>query len=238
MNITTRTDGKISTADLLIKINQLRKVEFQNEIRQNDFMARVEDELSGDHYEYFVVNNPNGTKSRCAILSESQALIVGMRESKAVRRGVMDWIESRRHKFAVPQTMPEALRLAADLAEQVESQKILIEESRPAVEFVEQYVDSTGLITFRELCKTLGAKENAMRFFLIEKGIMYRRSSGKLLPYAKETDAGRMAVKTGTADNGHAYSPPMWTPKGVNWIAGLWGQHQAQLRMNGLKDSA
>jgi phage antirepressor YoqD-like protein len=40
-------------------------------------------------------------------------------------------------------------------------------------------------------------------------------------------------VKTGTAPrNEHAYAQAKFTPKGVEWIAGLWGQHQVRLKQS------
>jgi len=39
---------------------------------------------------------------------------------------------------------------------------------------------------------------------------------------AEHIDAGRFVVKTGSADNGHAFSSSRFTPKGVAWITGLW----------------
>jgi phage anti-repressor protein len=41
----------------------------------------------------------------------------------------------------VPQTLPEALRLAADLAEKNTQQSELIEKQKPAVEFVQKYAE-------------------------------------------------------------------------------------------------
>ena len=47
---------------------------------------------------------------------------------------------------------------------------------------------------------------------------------GNWVPYAEHIDAGRFVVKTGSADNGHAFSATRFTPKGVAWVAALWGE--------------
>lgn len=47
---------------------------------------------------------------------------------------------------------------------------------------------------------------------------------GAWTPYAEHLDAGRFVVKTGSADNGHAFSAARFTPKGVAWVAGLWSE--------------
>ena len=100
----------------------------------------------------------------------------------------------------------------------------------PKVEFVDRYVTATsGEKGFREVCKLLGAKEHEFSEFLARAKIMYRLG-GKMTPHAEHLAAGRFKVKTGTAPrNEHAYAQAKFTAKGVAWIAGLWGQHQAQL---------
>ncbi|ELC0798908.1 TPA: phage antirepressor KilAC domain-containing protein [Klebsiella pneumoniae] len=42
-----------------------------------------------------------------------------------------------------------------------------------------------------------------------------------MTPYAQHLDAGRFTVKTGEAENGHAFTQVKFTPKGIQWIAGL-----------------
>ena len=66
----------------------------------------------------------------------------------------------------------------------------------------------------------LGPSEIA---FLQERGILYRLS-GRLTPMQQHLDCGRFEVKTGVADNEHAYMSVKFTAKGVNWIAGEWGK--------------
>lgn len=143
------------------------------------------------------------------------------------------WLELEAAKFpAVPQTMAQALRLAADQAEQIEQQAAVIALAAPKVAFVDRYVSaSTGHKGFREVCKLLQANENQFRDFLLREKIMYVLA-GKWTPHAQHLDTGRFVVKTGTAPvNDHAYAQAKFTPKGVEWIAGLWGQHKAALAL-------
>ncbi len=127
---------------------------------------------------------------------------------------------------ALPKNFAEALRLAADQAEQLEAQRQQLEQQRPAVEFVSQYVAGTGLMGVREVAKLLKANERAFVAWLERHGVMYRLA-GRLTPRAYHIDAGRFEVKTGTADNGHAYTAPRFTPKGVQWVAAEWAKHAA-----------
>lgn len=106
--------------------------------------------------------------------------------------------------------------------------QIELEQAKPAVQFVEKYVDGSGLMGFRQVCKTLKAKENEFRNFLLEQKIMYRLN-GRLTAYAQHIDAGRFAVKTGVnGQSGHIFTESMFTPKGVSWIAGEWAKYQIQ----------
>ncbi|EFU6040826.1 TPA: phage antirepressor KilAC domain-containing protein [Citrobacter freundii] len=218
-------NAKIGTDELLSIINQARLEHGEKPVRNNDFIPRVKDELDGEHYETFVVQNSNGTKSENLVVSNDQAVLIGMRESKAVRRTVLAKLKEKESPL-LPQTLPEALRLAADLAEekiQLENQLAI---AAPKAQFVDSYVNASGSLGFREACKLLHIKENAFRQFLIESEIMYLLA-GKLTPYAQHIDAGRFTVKTGeNQNNGHAFTQNKFTPKGIQWIAGLWAAHQ------------
>jgi phage antirepressor YoqD-like protein len=126
---------------------------------------------------------------------------------------------------ALPKSFAEALRLAADQQEIIEKQSIQIEHQKPAVEFVERYVESTGNLGFRQVCKLLKAKENAFREFLESERVMYKLG-GDWVPYACHIDAKRFHLSTGTSDNDHNYTASKFTPKGIEWIARLWDRYQ------------
>lgn len=127
---------------------------------------------------------------------------------------------------AVPQTMAQALRLAADQAERLELQQQQLEAAKPAVEFHERYVQADGLKGFREVCKLLKANEARFREFVLSSRIMYRLGRA-LTAYQSHIDAGRFEVRAGVAQaSDHAYSTTKFTPKGLAWIAGEWGKYQ------------
>lgn len=119
------------------------------------------------------------------------------------------------------------------LTAEVEQRQVLENQlaiAAPKAQFVDSYVNATGSLGFRETCKLLHIKENALRQFLLEHGIMYVLA-GKLAPYAQHIDAGRFTVKTGeNQHNGHAFTQTKFTPKGIQWIAGLWAAQQVQER--------
>lgn len=134
---------------------------------------------------------------------------------------------------AVPRTMSQALRLAAEQAEQIEQQQAALALAAPKAEYVDRYVAANGAKGFRQVAKLLGANEHEFRAWLQDEKIMYRLG-GEWTAHQCHIDAGRFVVKTGVAHvNDHAFNATKFTPKGVNWIAGLWGQHQARLAQGG-----
>lgn len=223
--IATTSNQTMSSLDLLDMING-RRVEFgEKEVRRNDFHARVADELSGEHYETFVVSNTNGTESEAYALTIKQCMYVAMRESKGVRRKVQEALEEKHSPtITTPQSFAQALRLAAEQAELIEQQQAALAIAAPKAAFVDNYVDATGLKNFRDVAKLLKVKEPSLRLFLVEKKVMYRLN-GDWAAYQNHIDAGRFAVKTGEA-NGHAFNRSMFTPKGVEWVAGEFAKFQ------------
>lgn len=98
--------------------------------------------------------------------------------------------------------------------------------------FFDNYVYCGGSLGFREVAKLLKAKEHEFRAFLCAKRYMYQLS-GQWMAYAQHLDAGRFEVKTGTAErNNYAFAKTVFTPKGVQWIAGEWGKYQAEKELN------
>ena len=118
----------------------------------------------------------------------------------------------------IPQTLSEALRLAADQAEQIERQNLLLEQQRPKVEFVQRYVEVGTTKSLRETAKILRVPERAMIDCLVGDGLLFRQS-GNLLPYQKYHVKGLFDVKTGTTEYGHNYTQTRVTSKGIEYIA-------------------
>jgi phage antirepressor YoqD-like protein len=119
-----------------------------------------------------------------------------------------------------------AARAWADAKETEQKALAQVDQQRPAVEFVEKYVEASGSMGFREVCKLLRANENDFRQFLLEAGVMYRLA-GRLAPRSPHLDAGRFEVKTGVSAAEHAYTQARFTPKGIAWVAAQWFTRQA-----------
>ena len=118
----------MSTISLCEVINTFRTESNQNEIRYFDFIARVEDELDDLKPNEIFVNPSNKKEMKFYSLNKDQTLLVGMRESKVVRKKVLAWIKS----LELPTTFGEALQLAANQALKIETQNKLIALQAPA----------------------------------------------------------------------------------------------------------
>ena len=94
-----------------------------------------------------------------------------------------------------------------------------LEIAAPKVAFVDKYVAGNGNKTFRQEAKLLQIKEYKFREFLESNRIMYKLN-GEWTAYQNHVDAKRFHVKTGVSDSGHAFNHALFTPKGVEWVAG------------------
>ncbi len=221
--IAVNSEVSMTSLDFLKNIINPARIEYgEPEVENRHFLSRVEDEIDdlGVAENFYVTTEQGASRSvKGYMLNMEQMTLIGMRESKAVRRSVLAKLKVM-HGPQIPQTLPEALRLAADLAEQKAQLETKLAIAAPKAEFVDSYVEASGSMGFRETAKLLKVKETDFRLFLIDHNIMYRLA-GKLTPYAPHISAGRFTVKTGEADNGHAFTQVKFTPKGIQWIAGL-----------------
>lgn len=168
-------------------------------------------------------------------LDKRSSLIVVARLSPEFTAAVVDrWQELEAQvsttQVRLPKTFAEALRMAADQAEQIEQQQFLIEQQKPAVEFVGKFVTAdSGNMTFRAVAKILKINEREFRQFLSDNKIMYKLG-GDWVPHQNHIEAGRFDVKAGLAEydeKSHAFKQSKFTPRGVEWVAGEYAKHLA-----------
>lgn len=201
MDLTTTTwmDSR-SIADLTMK----NHADVCRDIR------KMIDELGEDESKFAsVYQGGNGEDRRCYTLPKRECLILASGYNIVLRAKIIDrWAELE--AGAIPRSLPEALRLAADLAEKLEA-------AQPAVEFVARYVDAENTKGLREVAKVLRIPPLKFAKWLEEEGILYRQG-GVLIPAATHMDAGRFEVKTGEK-HGHAFHQTRFTTEGVAWIA-------------------
>lgn len=153
------------------------------------------------------------------LIKRDTYVVVAQLSPEFTARLVDRWQELENQQMPqIPQTLSEALRLAADQAEQIERQNLLLEKQRPKVEFVQRYVEAGTTKSLRETAKILRVPERAMIDCLVDDGLLFRQS-GNLLPYQKYHAKGLFDVKTGTTEHGHNYTQTRVTSKGIEYIA-------------------
>lgn len=173
------------------------------------------------------IKNASGKAYEVYSVSKRDSYVIVAQLSPEFTARLVDrWQElESKTAVAIPKTYAEALRLAADQAEQLALMA-------PKAKFVDSYVEASGSFGFREAAKILGVKENEFRKFLIDHEIYYYLA-GKPTAYAHHIDAGRFTVKTGENEaNGHAFSQTKFTPKGIEWVAGLIASEKAKAALN------
>ena len=115
--------------------------------------------------------------------------------------------------YKIPQTYPEALRLAADLAEQ--NQKLL-----PKAEQFDKFISGENYQTMNLVAKSLGTGRNRLFKFLRDHKVLLANN----VPYQRYIDAGYFVVKEKPIQMGDQVINKVQTyvtAKGVDWIAKL-----------------
>lgn len=98
--------------------------------------------------------------------------------------------EQSQFGFTVPKSMPEALRLAADLAEQKAALEARIAADQPKVAFAEAVRHMDDTCTIEEFAKALGTGRNRLFKWLRAQDILLKNN----LPYQRYIDCGWFKV--------------------------------------------
>ncbi|MCE1117452.1 phage antirepressor [Pseudomonas sp. NMI795_08] len=137
MNLPSTAFTTMDTTELLALVNESRAAFGEGSVRHNDFVARCKDELDGEHYETFVVQNLNNTQSEGLRLTADQCKLVAMRESKGVRRRVLARLNELEGQQARPLTPAEQALAHAQVMVDLERRQ---SQQQAALERVERQV--------------------------------------------------------------------------------------------------
>lgn len=159
------------------------------------------------NFEHTHTNPQNGQDYPVFLLPKRETLILVSGYNLAMRAKIIDrWQEletqATKPTNLVPQSLPEALRLAADMAEQkakAEAQLALVAPKAQALDRLA--TASQGSFCIRDAAKNLQVQEKWLRSFLIQHRWIYRRPMGsELLAYSEKIQAGLMEHKITTGE--------------------------------------
>ncbi|CTT38631.1 putative antirepressor [Escherichia coli] len=224
VNIIPNTGDTIDSLTLLKMVNEARKLCGEPEVRNNKFIEKILDELDGEHYTKSVVEKMNKTSMLVITMTFKQAMRVAARESKAVRRSLIDKLEELQQANSpapsIPQTLPEALRLAAELAEQKMQLEQQLVAAAPKVDFADRVSVANGIL-IGNFAKIVGLKQNALFSWLRQNGILMAFGARKNVPRQQYINAGYFTVKEVVLDDENGYQirlTPQLTGKGQQWL--------------------
>ncbi|WP_172658412.1 phage antirepressor KilAC domain-containing protein, partial [Escherichia coli] len=222
----SNTGDTIDSQTLLKMVNEARKLCGEPEVRNNKFIEKILDELEGeDGYTKSATVPPGGGTPMVVItMTYKQALRVAARESKAVRRSLIDKLEELQQANSptpsIPQTLPEALRLAAELAEQKMQLEQQLVAAAPKVDFADRVSVANGIL-IGNFAKVVGLKQNALFSWLRQNGILMAFGARKNVPRQQYINAGYFTVKEVVLDDENGYQirlTPQLTGKGQQWL--------------------
>ena len=215
--------------ELVDYINDSRKFDEKPvQLRHADFMAKVPKVLGVETSEKFRSSYlaGNGEQRPCYRFPKREACLMAMSYSYELQAQFFDRMTAMENHIAAQNLPSYAIddpieRAKKWIEEEKQKQAVIhqLEIAAPKVAFVDKYVAGNGNKTFRQVAKLLQVKENTFRSFLVENKIMYLLN-GEWTAYQNHVDAKRFHVKTGVSEFGHAFNHALFTPKGIEWIAG------------------
>ena len=242
-----------------VTMTSLEMVEFINnqraegaaELRHDHFMAKVPKVLSDQAPKFlgtshYVNGAGNKVPRQIYIFPKREACLMAMSYSYDLQAKVFDKmteLEAQVAKpaqplIAIPQTLHEALRLAADLAEQKENaerQAILlehkVEELEPKAAALDLISAGSESLTFTQVSKVLGIKLKELTTYMHAQGWIYRQN-GSWVTYHQYIKNGYLQYKEAkyTDENtGQKCIVPYChiLPKGLAKLAERFGDKEA-----------
>lgn len=172
-------------------------------------------------------HNPLGGRPRLVMhFDKRNSLVIAAKLNDQLLAAVVDrWIELEGAAPAIPRTLPEALRLAADLAEQNTRLQVVLTEQAPKVEALERISQARGTMCLTDAAKHLGVQRKRLLEWMRENRWIYRREGcARWVAYQPREAAGLLEHKVtvlGLDDEGdrRLASQVLVTPKGLALLA-------------------
>ncbi|WP_064610343.1 phage antirepressor KilAC domain-containing protein [Streptobacillus moniliformis] len=235
----------ITSLELLEKINQFREqVEGKAELLHKDLLKIVRDEFEEEINERKIspvkYKDKKGEERPMFILTFSQAKQVLVRESKKVRKMVIEYIEklenALKNQYQVPNNFREALQLALKQQEEIEVltltnkvQEQQIQELQPKATYYDLILQCKDLYSISSIAEDYGKTAQWLNTFLVDKKVQYKHSKNSpYLLYREYKALGYTSTKTiNYSDNRgeqHGRIHTYWTQKGRLFLYDLLKQ--------------
>ena len=199
----------MDSLDFLRDVINPARLEFgEPEVQNAKFVARVEDEL--DDLPAVKIIHRFGNEVRSYDLTIDQMMLVGMRESKAVRRKVRDRLNSMQ-KPQIPQTYAAALLEAGRLALELEQSQQQLALAAPKADVFDKVIERENLLNATQVAQQVGMSAVKMNKQLDVIGGVYSKSVKRGRTFCHGwVESGYGEMKIGES----GYPQALFTPKG------------------------
>lgn len=243
LDIQNETKDTFTSLELVELINQFRKQEGnRKELKHSDFLKVVRDEFEKEIHEgkisfkhqSIAIHNGATRQSLYYELTLKQSRQVLVRESKFVRKAVIEYIDKLENKLQevlMPQTYIQALERL--LASEKEKERLRIaniqlenkiEEDKPKVSYYDTILQSKDTLPISVIAKDYGMSGKKLNALLKDLKIQYKQGDIWLL-YQKYADCGytqttTVKIKHTNGDDG-SRTHTKWTQKGRIFLYNL-----------------
>ncbi|EES4106502.1 phage antirepressor KilAC domain-containing protein, partial [Escherichia coli] len=174
-----RHDNVKRTIETLAKNGVIRLPQIEVSERINNLGFNVQ-------YEHYVFEGEQGKRD--------SIVVVAQLSPEFTARLVDRWRELEETAVNIPKTLPEALRLAADLAEQKMQLENQLAIAAPKVEFADRVGEASGIL-IGNFAKVVGIGPNKLFAWMRDHKILIASGSRRNVPMQEYMDRGYFTVK-------------------------------------------
>lgn len=215
MNMLTTEKLTMSSLDLLDVINKFRLEDGQSGVTNTNFLARVIDELDLSQNQILIMDCKGiGRNRKYVNLDKDQCLLVGMRESKYVRRSVLNWLTNlSEQKQALPTVKELALMV---IKAEEEKEAAILEVDRLQGVCNTMAAQFAPGMTAPKFCKQLNGVNTSLVNTQLVKMNMLNKSHKDFVPTSYSRD--RYFAEKSYDHDGGVRSYAVLTMKGAKWL--------------------